>query len=155
MAIQIGAKPDSGFDDPIGMLKDCHRRIESFLGILCVVVDRAQGRSLPTRSAWQFGQHCSISVRAGNAILRMKRIPLSATAQIRCKSLRRDRPGLRIDHREANRLHASVEGLYLVWIEFGSLSPDICHNGFPDHTSQVNCLDPDRFIIFVLVQSCV
>ena len=46
MAIQIGAKPDSGFDDPIGMLKDCHRRIESFLGILCVVVNRAQGRSL-------------------------------------------------------------------------------------------------------------
>ena len=46
MAIQIGAKPDSGFDDPIGMLKDCHRRIESFLGILCVVVDRAHGRSL-------------------------------------------------------------------------------------------------------------
>ena len=46
MAIQIGAKPDSGFDDPIGMLKDCHRRIESFLGILCVVVERAQGRSL-------------------------------------------------------------------------------------------------------------
>ena len=46
MAIQIGAKPDSGFDDPIGMLKDCHRRIERFLGILCVVVDRARGRSL-------------------------------------------------------------------------------------------------------------
>jgi len=38
MAIQIGAKPDSGFDDPIGMLKDCHRRIESFLGILSVVL---------------------------------------------------------------------------------------------------------------------
>ena len=46
MAIQIGAKLDSGFDDPIGMLKDCHRRIESFLGIFCVVVDRAQGRRL-------------------------------------------------------------------------------------------------------------
>jgi hypothetical protein len=42
MAIQIGAKPDSGFDDPIGMLKDCHRRIESFLGILCVVVTGCQ-----------------------------------------------------------------------------------------------------------------
>ena len=46
MAIQIGAKPDSGFDDPLGMLKDCHRRIENFLGILCVVVERAQGRNL-------------------------------------------------------------------------------------------------------------
>lgn len=46
MAIQIGAKPDSGFDDPIGMLKDCHRRIESFLGILGIVVGRAKRRSL-------------------------------------------------------------------------------------------------------------
>jgi hypothetical protein len=36
MAIQIGAKPDNGFDDPIGMLKDCHRRIEHFPYMLCV-----------------------------------------------------------------------------------------------------------------------
>lgn len=40
IGIQIGAKPDSGFDDPIEMLKDCHRRIENFLRILCVVVER-------------------------------------------------------------------------------------------------------------------
>lgn len=46
MGMQIGAKPDSGFNDPIGMLKDCHRRIEHFLGILCVVAKRAQGRGL-------------------------------------------------------------------------------------------------------------
>ena len=44
MAIPIGAKPDSGFDDPIGMLKDCHRRIEHFLNILCLVADRAHIR---------------------------------------------------------------------------------------------------------------
>src|SRR5664279_268570 len=46
MAIQIGAKLDCGFDDPIGMLTDCHRRIESFLGILCIVAERATGRTL-------------------------------------------------------------------------------------------------------------
>ena len=46
MAIQIGAKPDSGFDDPIGMLKDCHRRIEHFLNILCTVAERVGDRSL-------------------------------------------------------------------------------------------------------------
>jgi hypothetical protein len=45
MAVQIGARPDSGFDDPIGMLKDCHRRIERFLGILCQVARQAQGRA--------------------------------------------------------------------------------------------------------------
>ena len=46
MGIQIGAKPDAGFDDPIGMLKDCHRRIEQFLHVLCLVVERAPGRPL-------------------------------------------------------------------------------------------------------------
>ena len=46
MAVQIGARPDSGFDDPIGMLKDCHRRIERFLDILCQVAQQAQGRAL-------------------------------------------------------------------------------------------------------------
>src|ERR1019366_3223821 len=46
MAVQIGAKPDSGFDNPIGMLVDCHRRIERFLQILCGVAERAHGRKL-------------------------------------------------------------------------------------------------------------
>src|ERR1035437_8369851 len=46
MAIQIGAKPDSGFDDPVGMLIDCHRRIERFLHILWMVAERANDRAL-------------------------------------------------------------------------------------------------------------
>jgi len=46
MAIQIGAKPDSGFDDPLGMLADCHRRIERFLHIVCIVPAQAAGRPL-------------------------------------------------------------------------------------------------------------
>ena len=46
MAVQIGAKPDSGFDDPIGMLKDCHRRIEHFLDILFLIAECAHARAL-------------------------------------------------------------------------------------------------------------
>lgn len=46
MAVQIGTQPDSGFDDPLGMLTDCHRRIERFLKILCRVAQQAQGRAL-------------------------------------------------------------------------------------------------------------
>ncbi len=46
MPVQIGAKPDSGFDDPIGMLADCHRRIERFIRILSWVAERAEGRTL-------------------------------------------------------------------------------------------------------------
>ena len=46
MPVQIGAKPDSGFDDPIGLLKDCHRRIERFLDVLCRIAEQANGRGL-------------------------------------------------------------------------------------------------------------
>jgi hemerythrin-like domain-containing protein len=43
MPITIGAKQESGFDDPIGLLGDCHRRIERFLSALLLVADQACG----------------------------------------------------------------------------------------------------------------
>lgn len=46
MPVLLGAKHDSGFNDPLGLLSDCHRRIEKFLGILIVVADRSCGRAL-------------------------------------------------------------------------------------------------------------
>lgn len=46
MAVQIGAKPDSGFDNPLGMLQDCHRRIEHFLNILYQIGKSAGERAL-------------------------------------------------------------------------------------------------------------
>jgi hemerythrin-like domain-containing protein len=42
MLITIGAKQESGFDDPIGLLGDCHRRIERFLSTLVAVADQAR-----------------------------------------------------------------------------------------------------------------
>ncbi len=35
MLLKIGAKPLAGFGEPLEMLKDCHRRIEHFLDVLC------------------------------------------------------------------------------------------------------------------------
>jgi len=124
MAIQIGAKPDSGFDDPIGMLKDCHRRIESFLGILCVVVDRAQGRSLADeergaiQAALQYfrtGGQRHTADEEESLFPRLRKSDAKAFEEI-------DR--LEGDHREANDLHSSVERLYSVWIESGTLDPE-------------------------------
>ncbi len=34
MPVILGAKAQSGFGDPFGLLSDCHRRIEMFLGVL-------------------------------------------------------------------------------------------------------------------------
>ena len=123
MAIQIGAKPDSGFDDPIGMLKDCHRRIESFLGVLCVAVDRAQGRSLTgeeqdaVQAALQYfrtGGQRHTADEEESLFPRLRKSDATSFAKI-------DR--LESDHREANDLHSSIERLYSVWIESGGLGP--------------------------------
>ena len=46
MPIVIGAKRESDFTDPIGMLGDCHRRIEMFLNVLVRVSEQAQGETL-------------------------------------------------------------------------------------------------------------
>ena len=46
MAVQINAKPLAGFDRPIDMLIDCHRRIEHFLEVIVRVVERYDGQAL-------------------------------------------------------------------------------------------------------------
>lgn len=125
MAIQIGAKPDSGFDDPIGMLVDCHRRIESFLHILCVVAERAKSRAMTdeekdaVQSALQYfrvgGQRHTVDEEE------------SLFPRLRAESAAgnvEQLAGLEDDHRHANGLHQAAETLYTAWIAGGSLSPD-------------------------------
>ncbi|HEY1499076.1 MAG TPA: hypothetical protein VGF88_05825 [Acidobacteriaceae bacterium] len=45
MPAHIGAKLYSGFDDPCGMLHDCHRRIERFLAVLCEVLANERAKT--------------------------------------------------------------------------------------------------------------
>src|SRR5579864_7216969 len=53
MPITIGAKRASDFTDPIGMLGDCHRRIERFLNALVAIAAQEKGGPLtePHRTA--------------------------------------------------------------------------------------------------------
>jgi hypothetical protein len=46
-AVTINKKPDSDFRNPIGMLCDCHRRIERFLAGLIAIARGARGGSIP------------------------------------------------------------------------------------------------------------
>jgi hemerythrin-like domain-containing protein len=46
MMLRIGGRPDHGFDEPLGLLSDCHRRIEHFLEILMTVDRQASGGPL-------------------------------------------------------------------------------------------------------------
>jgi hemerythrin-like domain-containing protein len=124
MAIQIGAKPDSGFDDPIGMLKDCHRRIEHFLDIMCLVAERAHTRSLTgeERSAVQaalqyfyVGGERHTADEEESLFPRLRGKPLVGMEEI---------SRLESDHHLAADLHESVDRLYTTWSSAGTLQED-------------------------------
>ncbi len=123
MAIQIGAKPDSGFGDPIGMLKDCHRRIEHFLHVLCLVADRAGSRTVTgeeataVRSAFQYVRIGGRRHAADEEESLFPRLQEDANAEDF-----EEVNGLEDDHHHANDLHDIVGAIYSAWIFAGRLS---------------------------------
>ena len=122
MAVQIGAKPDSGFDDPIGMLKDCHRRIERFLDILHLVVRKAHNRALTTdetravESALHYFRESGPRHTQDEEQSLFPRLRAAGAADVLLKI-----SGLERDHRAAEELHAEAAHLYCLWIAQGAL----------------------------------
>lgn len=124
MAIQIGAKPDSGFDNPLGMLQDCHRRIERFLHILCTVAAQASGRSLNDEESAAVSAALHYFQEGGrrhNADEEESLFPRLRTAK--SGSSLADLAQLEDDHRRTEQLHHQVEALYRQWIKASALSP--------------------------------
>jgi hemerythrin-like domain-containing protein len=124
MTIQIGAKPDSGFDDPIGMLTDCHRRIEHFLGILCSVIQRASGREMTEEevSAVQAALH--YFQQGGERHTSDEEESLFPRLRARFTPAVESIAQLQSEHRQATRLHKSIEHFYMDWISAGRLAPE-------------------------------
>jgi len=125
MAVQIGARPDSGFDDPIGMLKDCHRRIEQFLNTICTVVERAHARSLSEEEA--------AAIEAALYYFRVggKRHTAdeeeSLFPRLRADATLANLPELgrlEDEHYEAKELHDRVSLLFTAWIRNGRLNAE-------------------------------
>ena len=125
MAIQIGAKPDSGFDNPVGMLIDCHRRIERFLHILWMVAERANDRALTDEEAeavLSALQYFRVGGQRHTADEEESLFP-----RLRAESIAgnfEEIGGLEDDHRHANNLHTMVDALYSAWIAAGVLSSE-------------------------------
>jgi hemerythrin-like domain-containing protein len=123
MGIQIGAKPDSGFDDPLGMLRDCHRRIEHFLNILDVVAAHARGRELNAEESAAVQAALRYFHEGGRRHTADEEQSLFPRLRLVCPET--DFPevsGLEGDHRDAEELHAVVEELYRRWMQSGKLN---------------------------------
>lgn len=123
MPVQIGAKLDRGFDDPLGMLCDCHRRIERFLRVLCEVARRAQGRALADEEQEAVRGALHYFREGGQRHNRDEEDSLfprlrQAGAMDDLSAIE----ALEHEHADAGGLHATVERLYTQWMENESLS---------------------------------
>jgi len=125
MAVQIGA-PTHDFSDPTGLLSDCHRRIEMFLGSLDAVargIDRPLAdeaiRALDTALRYfreAAPKHTSDEEESLFPRLRQVHHPDIESALTKLDSLEEE-------HRRAAPLHAEIERLGQQSLSRGSLSP--------------------------------
>ena len=127
MPVQLGSRPEHGFDQPLGLLSDCHRRIENFLAILQRVVDQADGAPLNDeqrraidvaleyfRSAAP--RHTADEEQSLFPLLRGSDRPDVQAALQTVQALERD-------HEAADQAHAEIDAAFGQWIEAGSLTP--------------------------------
>lgn len=126
MALQIGGQLDRTFEDPLGLMMDCHRRIERFLSALLQVVSDAQGREL--RPLEREALDVVLRYFAGmapkhNADEEVSLFPRLVEAIGDADTATRERvAGILADHAEAGLAHGDVERLGRRWLDRGRLS---------------------------------
>ena len=126
MLLKVNQSVDHGFDAPIGLLGDCHRRVERFLGILVTVTRNWRGQPLPPsdlaalEQARRYFEVAGPKHTADEEVSLYPRLERSADEGVRAvlKIMR----ALETDHRAAESLHASSDALIRRWIQHGSLS---------------------------------
>jgi hemerythrin-like domain-containing protein len=127
MPVNLGAKPEHGFDQPLGLLSDCHRRIENFLGMMIRVLARAAGGATALgpeeREALEAAlkyfdvaapRHTQDEEESLFPRLRASKHPSADAALARMQALE-------ADHRRADAMHADVKELCRRWLDIGPL----------------------------------
>ncbi len=127
MPIKIGQRPDHGFDQPLGLLSDCHRRIEHFLQVLIAIGHGAAGGPLTAGQRAELEgsltyfttaalQHTADEEESLFPRLRASNHPAALLA---IGVLER----LEHDHEDMSRHHGVVDILVRRWLTNASLSP--------------------------------
>jgi hemerythrin-like domain-containing protein len=128
MPIQIGGKRESDFNDPIGMLGDCHRRILNFLNVLVTLANQHKGgplseeqRGLLANSLRYFRdaapKHTADEEDSLFPRLRELDVPGLEIVLARIDALQQD-------HESADLQHAEVDRLGQRWLLDGRLSSE-------------------------------
>jgi hemerythrin-like domain-containing protein len=126
MPITIGKPPESDFTDPLGMLSDCHRRIERFLDALIELTKHGRGGELneEQRSALKvslrYFREAAPNHTCDEEESLFPRMRASGSPRVRAMLARLD--CLHEDHAAAAVRHAGVEALGEKWLTEGQLS---------------------------------
>lgn len=127
MPLQIGQRPDHGFTEPLGLLSDCHRRIEHFLHVLLAIDRDASGGTLEAGARAELEAALTYFATAApkhtadeeeSLFPRLRATTDPATVQALALLDR-----LEQDHDEAEQHHCSVDILGRRWLAVGSLDP--------------------------------
>jgi hemerythrin-like domain-containing protein len=126
MPVTIGQRADHGFESPLGLLSDCHRRIERFLAALVTIADVRGGGELPPEDrraldgALHYFQAAAPRHIADEEESLFPRLRASGDPQAvsALEALQR----LESDHKVAEDHHDMVESLGRRWLETGTLS---------------------------------
>ena len=125
MPIVIGAKQESDFGDPIGMLGDCHRRIERFLSVLVRVAGERNGAEMTSEervsfdNALRYFREAAPNHTADEEESLFPRLRESNDERLR--NMIGKMEALEQEHRGADRLHRKVDELGGRWLEVGRL----------------------------------
>jgi hemerythrin-like domain-containing protein len=125
MPVVIGAKRESTFEDPIGLLGDCHRRVERFLGVLVKIAADARGGALSgeqhgaLETALAYFRNAAPKHTADEEESLFPRMRAHATAEMGAVMERI--AGLEADHAGAGPAHEEIDRLGRRWLDQGTL----------------------------------
>lgn len=126
MPVQIGQKPESDFQNPLGLLSDCHRRIERFLVTLVKLSDIRVDQLLQPderaalESALLYFRTAAPKHTADEEDSLFPRLRAKAAAASSLATLE----ALEADHVSAARDHEIVDAIGIAWLRDGSRTTD-------------------------------
>lgn len=127
MPVQIGQEAHH-FGQPIGLMTDCHRRIERFLETLKTVASAARGgelsqeQRLALSGALQYFRDSAPKHTADEELSLFPRLRAAGGAEV--EAVLAEIEKLEIDHVRADRLHRQVNQLGETWLRNGRLPND-------------------------------
>ena len=126
MALQIGQPRDHSFDEPLGLLSDCHRRIECFITVLLTYAERPSHsltteQKLEVQQSLAYFEHAAPRHTADEELSLFPRLRTSGSADAAraLDTLAR----LERDHQIADVHHRAVDGLWRRRLALEELPP--------------------------------